>query len=186
MTVIHSDYGDSDTKVLRAMWEGLGNVRVITITDLAQGNTRADIRKALESEEDTLILTGHGSPSGLLARDTSSFLSISYAFTKDDIPFVKAKNIIGVWCYASDFSKNNSLRGFYSSMFISSAIEAGLMGIHGVSEDEIKSSEILFCRRVNALLGDNVPLNEWTEKLRAFHLTNSVEEFNYSKLYYRE
>ena len=186
MTVIHSDYGDSDTKVLNAMWEGLGNVRVITIKDLAQGNTRADIRRALETEEDTLILTGHGSPSGLLARDTSSFLSISYAFTKDDIPFVRAKNIIGVWCYASDFSRNNSLGGFYSSMFISSGIEAALMGIGGVSEDEIKSSEILFCRRVNALLKDNVPLNEWTEKLRAFHLTNSVEEFNYSKLYYRE
>ena len=186
MTVIHSDYGDSDTKVLNAMWEGLGNVRVITIKDLAQGNTRADIRRALETEEDTLILTGHGSPSGLLARDTSSFLSISYAFTKDDIPFVRAKNIIGVWCYASDFSRNNSLGGFYSSMFISSGIEAALMGIGGVSEDEIKASEILFCRRVNALLKDNVPLNEWTEKLRAFHLTNSVEEFNYSKLYYRE
>ena len=186
MTVIHSDYGDSDTKVLRAIWEGLEGAQVITITDLAIPNTRDNIRHALETEEDTLILTGHGSPSGLLARDTSSFLSISYAFTKDDIPLVKAKNIIGVWCYASDFSKNNSLRGFYSSMFISSAIEAGLMGIHGVSEDEIKSSEILFCRRVNALLKDNVPLNEWTDKLRAFHLTNSVEEFNYSKLYYRE
>ncbi len=186
MTVIHSDYGDSDTKVLSAMWEGLGGARVITITDLAKGNTKDDIRHALKTEEETLILTGHGSPSGLLARDTSSFLSISYAFRKNDIPLVKAKNIIGVWCYASDFSKNNSLRGFYSSMFISSDIEAALMGIHGVTEDEIKASEILFCRRVNALLKDNVPLSEWTEKLRAFHLTNSVEEFNYSKLYYRE
>ena len=99
---------------------------------------------------------------------------------------MKAKNIIGVWCYASDFSKNNSLRGFYSSMFISSGLEAALMGIGGVSDDEIKASEILFCHRINALLGDNVPLSGWTEKLRAFHLTNSVEEFNYSKLYYRE
>ncbi len=186
MTVIYSDYGDEDTKVLRTMWEGLDGARVITITDLAQGSTRDDIRAALESEKDTLILTGHGSPDGLLARDSASFLGIGYAFTENDITFVRAENIIGVWCYASSFARKNNFRGFYSSMFISSDLEASLMGIRGVSDDEIKASEILFCRRVNTLLGENVPLGKWKERLRAFHLTNRVEEFNYSGLYYQE
>lgn len=180
MLVIHSDFGDADTKVLTTLWKDIENVNVITITRESNKTIFDDIKRALQEEKDTVLFCGHGSSGGLWTP------SYGFAFAKQDIPLVAAKNIIGIWCHASDFSKLNGVRGFYSSMFISNSGEARMNGITGVSDDQITKSEVLFCKRVNKLLKEGKPISEWLENLTSYNLTNPVEEFNYGGLFYND
>ena len=181
MTVIYSNFGDEDTRVLSAMWEGIEGAVVVT------NGPKEKIRETILGEEDTLLLCGHGAPTGLwMPTEEGGILGlhVGYAFSSYDIPLIRAKNVIGIWCYASSFAQNYGVKGFYSSMFISSAMEASLMGVKGVSGEEITASEVLFAKRINSLLREGVPLPEWKEKLQSFPLTNDVERFNYNGLYY--
>lgn len=182
MTVVYSDFKDTDTGVLRRMWQGLDNITLIT------NGPKERIGKALREEKDTLLLCGHGTSGGLwMPEEGNKDLSFPfrYAISKDDVPLIKAKYIIGIWCYASLFAEKCCLRGFYSSMFISSEYEAAVMGIEGMTAEEITRSEILFCNRINKLLREGVPLFLWTEILQKEESRNEVERFNYSGLRYR-
>ncbi len=181
MTVIYSDFGDEDTKVLSHMWKGIEGATIVT------NGAKKAIREALENEKDTLLLCGHGTPTGLLMPTEEGGipgLHVGYAFSRDDISLIRAERIIGIWCYASTFARNCGLKGFYSSMFISSGMEAALMGVSGVSGEEITASEVLFAKRINSLLREDIPLSRWKEKLQSIPLTNDVERFNYDGLYY--
>lgn len=65
VTVIFSDAGDADCSCLPLMWKDLPDVKVLQLTDHSN-YTKADILKAIKAEDDTLIMCGHGTPSGLL------------------------------------------------------------------------------------------------------------------------
>ena len=54
------------------------------------------------------------------------------------------------------------------------------------SNDDIFSEVSLFSERVNKLIKDKTPLNEWVEKLYAMHdATKGYVHYNYSGLYYQ-
>ena len=185
MLVIYSDFGDPDTRVLTALWEGI-DAKVIRIHKGSTSEDKIAMKKALEEEKDTVLFCGHGSGEGLWTPNICSAdwrIWGGYAFSYKDISSVKAKNIVGIWCHASDFSRTFDVRGFYSSMFISNSHEARWEGIN-CDDDTITKSEILFCERVNKLLKENIPLNRWVDILRDNKLTNRVEEFNYGGLFY--
>lgn len=64
MLVVHGDFGDTDTRVLSTMWEGLDNVKVFRLSrDNPSGNKDALVN-CLEQEEDTVLFCGHGSSGG--------------------------------------------------------------------------------------------------------------------------
>ena len=65
VTVIFSDAGDADCSCLPLMWKDLPDVKVLQLTDHSN-YTKDDILKAIEAEDDTLIMCGHGTPYGLL------------------------------------------------------------------------------------------------------------------------
>lgn len=183
MTVIHADFEDTDTRVLKALWKGI-DADVYSVGRGALGHRRGseqrdDLKRAISSEKDTILFCGHGSSGGLWEPGGM------YLFDEGDIPLVKAKNVIGIWCHAREFAITTGLRGFYSSMFISNSMEARCNGIYGVSDSEITKSEIRFCDRINELLKNNVPLEDWLEILRSYPITNDVEEFNYKGLFYQ-
>lgn len=187
MLVIHSDFGDEDTRVLTELWKDV-NCKVITINHKSTTQDKADMIKALKEERDTVLFCGHGSGGGLWTPNIASGdwrYWGGFAFSAKDIPLVKAKNIIGIWCHASDFARAYNVRGFYSSMFISNSGEARWEGIE-CDDDTITKSEVLFCRRVNDLIKSGVPLNEWLDILNSYELTNEVEVFNYGGLYYSD
>lgn len=188
MLVVHGDFKDTDTKVLSTMWEGLDNVKVFRLGGDNPSGSKKDLINCLEQEEDTVLFCGHGSSGGLWYPFATRLGGAWgwYAFSEEDIPHVKAKNIIGIWCHASDFSRLTECRGFFSSMFVSNSNEAHYVGIHDVDDKQITDSEILFCRRVNELLKNNVPISEWENKLKSYTLTNAVEVYNYGGLYYKE
>ena len=78
MTVIHSNFGDPDTELLRGIWEGLyADIVEITEDDVNVNLQNKDdeeffpamiyseaVEAALEREEDTLIVCGHGGAEG--------------------------------------------------------------------------------------------------------------------------
>ena len=190
MTVIYSNFHDSDTYLLRGIWEGLeAKVIEISLDDSGSFNNslfsfeskKEEINRAIEMEEDTLIVCGHGTEDGCLSPHFDYTLSSS---NKDKI---KAKRFIGIWCNASTFAKKNNVPGFFSSMFISNAVEAGCMGIDNVDEERIKESEIKFVNTLNSLLRNNLPMEKWKEAFTSIiDTTNEVEVFNFSSLLYIE
>ena len=64
-TVIFSDLGDVDCSTLPNLWEGIPDAKVLRLTRTSP-YTLDDIREAIASEDDTLIMCGHGTPAGLL------------------------------------------------------------------------------------------------------------------------
>ena len=182
MTVIYSDFGDTDTRVLKNIWKGLDvtEVRLTMDGDISED----EIDEAIYNEEDTIIFCGHGSGEGCWNPDWkgSRFYTIGYG----NLGLLRAKNVIGIWCHASDFSKKYNVPGFYSYMFISNPGEAKSLGIKGVSSKEITNSEIKFCNILNRMLKNKTPLSEWRkEVLKNMDASNPVEKYNYSQVYYK-
>lgn len=175
MTVIYSDFGDNDTRILRKMWEGM-DAKVVSVTE----STQKEICDAISNEEDTLLLCGHGTPRGLLHPQ--------YGYAVNDRMLrenLKARNLIGIWCNASDFARFYDYKGFFSDMFISNSIEAEFNGITGYSDKKIWEDERLFCEKVNILLKEGVPLKAWKDILmESYDIEDEVEDFNYTGLVY--
>lgn len=180
-TVIFSNMGDTDTAVLKYIWMGMPKVKVVEITHSTH-NAKALVNAAIEAEHDTLIMCGHGTPSGLL---NPSYQGGSYLIDQSNYRKIKCNRVIAVWCHAKDFAETYGVKGFWSSMFISNAGEASMNSIHSVSGKSITEQEILFCIRLNELIRNYVPMRTWIEKLKAqADYTNAVVKFNYDGLRY--
>lgn len=187
MTVIYSNAGDEDTRRLTDLWKGLdANVIELNNSFPADNNDLQQVKNAMYSETDTLLFCGHGLSTGLFNPSKRPFGNM-FIFSSEDVKNIKAKNIIGIWCYAREFSQWNNVKGFFSSMFISNSTEAAICGIHDVPEQSIYNSMTTFCTKVNSLLKNNVPLNTWAANIQNELLTptsTAVEKFNYSNLFY--
>ena len=198
MTVIYSNFHDRDTYLLRGIWEGL-DARVIelrlderyseergrlddpTIPYDSSRKEREEINRAIESEEETLIVCGHGTEDGCLSPHFDYTLSSS---NKDTI---RAKRFLGIWCNALTFAKKNNVSGFFSSMFITNTVEADYLGMGNVGEERIKESEMKFVNILNSFLKNNIPMEKWKEAFTCIvDATNEVEVFNFTSLGYME
>ena len=99
--------------------------------------------------------------------------------------FVKAKRVIGIWCYASSFAKSVNLNGFFSSMFISNPVEALINNCTKSNGEIITREEILFGKRLNKLIASDTPMSEWKDKLiEQADISIDVVKFNYRGLTY--
>ena len=198
MTVIYSNFHDSDTYLLRGIWEGLDS-RVIelrlderyseergrlddpTIPYDSSREEIEEINRAIESEEDTLIVCGHGTEDGCLSPH------FDYTLSSSNKDMIRAKRFIGIWCNALTFAKKNNVSGFFSSMFITNTLEADYLGMGNVGEERIKESEIKFVNTLNYLLRNNLPMKKLKEAfISIIDTTNEVEVFNFSSLLYIE
>ena len=198
MTVIYSNFHDSDTYLLRGIWEGL-DARVIelrlderyseerwrlddpTIPYDSSRKEIEEINRAIESEEETLIVCGHGTEDGCLSPH------FDYTLSSSNNDMIRAKRFIGIWCNALTFAKKNNVSGFFSSMFITNTVEADYMGMGNVGEERIKESEMKFVNTLNSLLRNNLPMKKWKEAFTSIiDTTNEVEVFNFSSLIYIE
>ena len=198
MTVIYSNFHDSDTYLLRGIWEGLDS-RVIelrlderyseergrlddpTIPYDSSRKEREEINRAIESEEDTLIVCGHGTEDGCLSPH------FDYTLSSSNKDMIRAKRFIGIWCNALTFAKKNNVSGFFSSMFITNTVEADYRGMGNVGKERIKESEMKFVNTLNSLLRNNIPMDKWKEAFTCIvDATNEVEVFNFTSLGYME
>ena len=70
-TVIFSNMGDTDTLVLKHIWEGLPNVKVFEVNS-HNGPWTKKVDTAILAEKDTLILCGHGYRAGCYRHRTTA------------------------------------------------------------------------------------------------------------------
>ena len=178
MTVIYCNFGDKDTALLKNIWKGLKDVKVIELTGDDVVKEKDIVQNAIKNEENMLLLCGHGSPFGLFSPSFETF-----AFTPADLKLVKAKNVIGIWCHASRFAEMYHAKGFFSSMFISNLSEAKFNNCYNTTAGKINKATTRFCNRVNKLIKENVPISQWEHILKAqCDYDDEVEAFNYNGL----
>ena len=144
--------------------------------------TREELEKVLiENPTETFMCLGHGTSRGLFSADMRGYL-----LDRDNVHLLKDRDVIGIWCYASDFARLNNLRGFFTYMFISNSQEVSFHGF-GIETDEfVFEQNQRFASKVNELIKNETPMEYWKEIL--FNSANRVDvdfvNYNYSNLAY--
>lgn len=180
-TVIFSNAGDTDTAVLRFIWKGIPNVKLVEITKDTV-NAKEKVEQAIEAEHDTLICCGHGSQMGLFDPSGTGY---TFLVNRQNYKKIKVNRFIGIWCHASEYGESVHLKGFYTSMFISNKKEAGMNSCYQASAKAITDQEVLFCLRLNELISNYIPMKKWVGMLNeAGDKTIDVVKFNYDGLKY--
>lgn len=180
-TVIFSNAGDTDTAVLRFIWKGIPNVKLVEITKDTV-NAKEKVEQAIEAEHDTLICCGHGSQMGLFDPSGTGY---TFLVNRQNYKKIKVNRFIGIWCHASEYGESVHLKGFYSSMFISNKKEAEMNSCYQASAKAITDQEVLFCLRLNELISNYTPMKKWVSMLNeAGDKTIDVVKFNYDGLKY--
>ena len=181
-TIIFSNMGDTDTAVLRNLWNGMPDVKVVEIGKFTR-NARRMVDEAIAQETEMLVMCGHGTPEGLINPNFTDY--DRYLIDSRNKNLIKAKSIVGIWCHARDFAERYGVRGFWSSMFISNLMEAHYNHIYNTDSGTITHDETMFCLFTNYLIRNNVPQENWIDVLcKCVDFNDPVIRFNYSGLVY--
>lgn len=164
-----------DTNTFSRLYDGLEGVILL------YNPTREEVENVLrERPTERLMCLGHGSSRGLFSHDFKG-----YIIDRDTTPLLQTREMIGIWCYASDFARLNNLRGFFTYMFISNPQEANFHRCGEVSEEVVFEENRLFSQRINNLIREDVPMEDWVERLYESANTElKFVDFNYSNLSY--
>lgn len=143
--------------------------------------TRKELEKVLaENPTETFMCLGHGSPRGLFSADMHGFL-----LDRDNVHLLKDRDVIGIWCYASDFARLNNLRGFFTYMFISNAQECSYHRCGNYYNEVVYEQNRIFAEKVRGLIAENKPMEEWVDYLyESCDSSLDFVDFNYSNLAY--
>lgn len=168
MLVIHV-VSSQDTKDFSDIYDGLNAIVLVN-------PSKSECKQAITNEPGKIILIGHGTEYGLLNERLNGYLIDSKM-----VHLLRDKEIIGIWCNASNFAIKYDLKGFFTSMFISNErelIECGFQTFEDC-EKEIEKQNRRFSSRVNILLLLDKPVSEWSE-----YLTNSLDNDERDFVYY--
>lgn len=165
-----------DTATFDAIYRNLNEDTIIL-----HNPSRAEVDDILtERPTETLLCFGHGSPMGLFSHDFSGML-----IDAESVPLLVNREMIGIWCYASDFGIAHNLRGFFTYMFISNQQECVFNRCGWYENSVIFDENRLFAERINTLIRDNTPLEQWVEILyESRNADLPFVEFNYGNLSY--
>lgn len=175
MIVLHST--DPSTAFLKAVYEWDSDAKVFTSYRQHDEYIEA-IRNAPMDE--MIVFLGHGTSIGLL--DTSESIG-DYMIDDNDAWVLKGRqNVIGIWCFASDYARYNKLQGFYTGMFISEMKEARMCSVKATEED-IDAMNIGFASQIGEFLRQGMTVSEMEINLQPPAIDNqSLIDFNYSRL----
>jgi len=168
-----------DCTDFRGIYEGL---KCNLLLNPSKGQVRSMLR---EHPERPLILNGHGTPNGLLNKDWNG-----YVVDRRVVDILRKRScIIGVWCYASEFADKYDLKGFFTSMFISTQEEAVNEGFTHADPDDITKENQIFAKRLNRLCKDltfidgRPSFDNWILELqRKADITKGFVRFNYEAM----
>jgi len=135
---------------------------------------------------------GHGTPHGLMSMnrfESERGEYLVYIIDRDMVPLFKGKeNNLFLWCNADQFVDRYQVKGlFYSGMFISEEGEAEMMGLDGVTEEQVDESNNEFVRFFAECgeLEDSSQIHAYvTEKYGELAKINPVAEYNNVRLYW--
>ena len=165
-----------DTATFDAIYRNLNEDAIIL-----HNPSRAEVDAILtERPTETLLCFGHGSPRGLFSHDFSGML-----IDAESVPLLVNREMIGIWCYASNFGVAHNLRGFFTYMFISNQQECAFNRCGWYDNSIIFAENRLFAERINTLIRENTPLEQWVEILyESRNADLPFVEFNYGNLSY--
>jgi hypothetical protein len=130
---------DHTTRFLELTYRG------IDATILTGHVERRNLRGLME-KADQIIMLGHGSSRGLFS--VGQFPSCKYVIDSTYVNLLRERdNNVFIWCYATDFVRNNRLHGFATGMFISDAKEAEWL-MMSATDTEIQESNYFFANVV--------------------------------------
>lgn len=168
MLVIHI-VSSQDTKDFSDIYDGLNAIVLIN-------PSKSECKQAIMNTPGKIILIGHGTEYGLLNEKLNGYLIDS-----EMVHLLRDKEIVGIWCNASNFADKYDLKGFFTSMFISNEkelIECGFKTFENCEEEILKQNR-RFSLGLNILLLLNKPTSEWSE-----YLTNSLSNNEKDFVYY--
>lgn len=176
MIVIHIDTM-ADTARLKRAYEGLDNVTLL------YNPTRAEMEETLKTNKDPMVMClGHGSRFGLF--DKKMCFNI---IDKHNAYLFKDRQMIGIWCYASDFADWVGLHGYFTSMFVSNMGEALCLNFPNNTEEDIFHEIDVFCDQIHDFIKDNVKMSDWVNILQTnCHKEKDFVKFNYEAMTYFE
>lgn len=163
--------------MLGLLYEGIDGVTVFN-----SWKQRDEILAAIAAapREEPILLLGHGCPYGLYD------MRYGLVITDADAPLLKDRpNLVGIWCYASDYAHAHGLKGFFSGMFISEEPEAWVNGVDAGAE-EVDSKVWDFSGRFGDMIRSGMPLEDIAcELMDPRYVDSDLTRFNYSRLTWR-
>lgn len=182
MLVIHPT--DPTTAFLSMLYKGTN------ATVLDQSSNKKEIDHALhhQSQQERIMLLGHGSNRGLFSRKVdhgSEFDRIIVGHPQAYYLRNHGCNLIGIWCHADKFARKEGLHGLFTGMIISDKWEAQEYGIITLQHHIEEANEIMFAQ-LRKMLDENIPLHEIPDRMKALSLMPScwLTDFNYNNFYY--
>lgn len=154
MLIIHIK-STEDTNDFSGVYDGLKATILINPKS-------SECKRAIINEKERIVFIGHGTEYGLLNQRLDGYIVDSKM-----VQFLRGKDIIGIWCNASNFADRYELTGFFTSMFISNYNELVNCGFQLFEncEIEIERQNKIFASRINKLLKANTPSREWAKIL---------------------
>lgn len=139
--IIHPE--DHSTHFLKDIYRHLDDATVVT-KNISRGTLHELIRS-----HDQIVMLGHGSPSGLfnVAKVGDNGFTIGHL----EVPLLKNKQCIFIWCHADQFVRHHDLRGLSSGMFISEVSEAICYSVDG-SLEHVEASNSTFAEALGTAL----------------------------------
>jgi hypothetical protein len=169
--IIHPS--DRSTDFLKSIYRHLDNVTLIT-----KNISRGALHKLIRSH-DQIVMLGHGTPNGLLnaARIGEGIFTIG----RSEVPLLRDKQCIFIWCYADQFVRQHDLRGLSSGMFISEVGEAIYCKVNG-SLEHVETSNSTFAEALGTALTTTEDYHQVLEHVtREYEMLvpeNAVAQYN--------
>ena len=171
---------DSSTDFLKPIYAGIKRKTVIV-----KDTSRDKLLSAIKSH-DTIIMLGHGSPSGLF--NVSGIGKGVMAIGESLVEELRGKQLIAIWCNADKFIERHGLKALYSGMFISEVSEAFYCGVQG-DQAMVNESNSTFAALLGNMLSDTSMDLEKTfdmvlESYEELGEVNAVAKYNSDRFYY--
>jgi hypothetical protein len=131
-------------------------------------------------------MLGHGSPYGLL--NLAGIGDGLYAVGEKQVPLLRDKRCIFIWCNADVFVKRYQLKGLYTGMFISEVREAEFCNVP-VDQDTIDISNSRFADILGGTLTDEsldykMVFEHVKTSYKELALVNKIANYNNQRWYF--
>ena len=173
---------DSSTIFLKGLYTDVANATVIT-----KGYSKKEVLKQIE-QHNRVVFAGHGTSNGLLNVYGNFSYANGYIIDNEAVELLNEKdNTIFIWCYASNYQKNNQLEGFSTWMFVSEFSELWVAGLSKNEEKYIEPSNKGFVKLVKEGIKLNLSNQALYEYVKTGYgkiaLNNPVAKYNNERLY---
>lgn len=141
--IIHPD--DRSTDFLKDIYKNLKDKTVVS-KDVSQNTLHELIRS-----HDQIVMLGHGTGGGLF--NVANIGDYGRTIGADEVPLLKDKHCVFIWCNADQFVRAHNLKGLSSGMFISEVSEARYCRVEG-NQRQVNESNRIFSLLLGNMMAD--------------------------------